>query len=98
MAKLAKGEHNPDDLIFFTELMNNNAELSEKIGFEVITNMHKIFAGTLTKIKEEKIKPDVNIAEQMRACLIVIAAVVREKDVDITSYLNEAETLGKRIK
>jgi hypothetical protein len=33
----------------------------------------------------------------MRASLIVIVAVVRSKDVDITGYLNKAEELGKRI-
>ena len=97
LQKLMRAEHNPDELIFFIELMNNNAELSAKIGFEVITNMHNIFAGALTKIKEKIIKTDPEIIEQLRACLIVIAAMVREKDVDITSYLNEAEKLGNKI-
>lgn len=97
LVKLRKNTHNPDDLIYFTELMNNNAELSQKIGFEVITNMHNIFAETLTQIKENKLVPDETLVEQLRACLIVIAAVVREKDVDITSYLNEAEILGKKV-
>ena len=98
LVKLRKNQHNPDDLIFFAELMNNNAELSEKIGFEVITNMHNIFASALKQIREEKIKPDPVLIEQLRACLIVIAAVVRGKEVDITSYLNDAESLGKKIK
>lgn len=98
LVKLSGNNYNPGDLIFFTELMYNNAELSEKVGFQVITNMHNIFAGTLTQIKEKKIMPDAGLVEQMRACLIVIAAVVRGKDVDITSYLNEAESLGKKIK
>ncbi|MBU2493020.1 MAG: hypothetical protein KJ571_10390 [Bacteroidetes bacterium] len=96
--KLSKGEHSYDDLIFYTELMNNNAELSEKIGFEVITNMHIIFAGTLSQIKENIVQPDSELTEKLRACLIVIAAVVRGKDVDITSYLNEAENLGTKLK
>lgn len=97
LQKLLRLQHNPDELIFFIELMNNNAELSAKIGFEVITSMHNIFAGTLSKIKEGKIKPNPEIIEQLRACLIVIAAVVREKDVDITSYLNDAEKLGNKL-
>lgn len=97
LQKLLRMQHNPDELIFFIELMNNNAELSEKIGFEVITNMHNIFADALSKIKDKIITPDPVIIEQLRACLIVIAAVVREKDVDITSYLNEAEKLGNKI-
>lgn len=96
--KLSKDEHSYDDLIFYTELMNNNAELSEKIGFEVITNMHIIFAGTLSQIKENIVQPDSELTEKLRACLIVIAAVVRGKDVDITSYLNEAENLGTKLK
>ena len=98
LGKLSKNVHNPDDLIFFAELMNNNAELSEKIGFEVITNMHNIFSAALTQIREQKIKPDPVLVEQLRACLIVIAAVVRGKEVDITSYLNDAESLGKKVK
>lgn len=97
LQKLLRLQHNPDELIFFIELMNNNGELSAKIGFEVITNMHNIFAETLSKIKEGKITPNPEIIEQLRACLIVIAAVVREKDVDITSYLNEAEKLGNKL-
>jgi hypothetical protein len=33
----------------------------------------------------------------MRACLIVIVAVVRGKEVDITNYLNRAENFGRQI-
>ncbi len=34
----------------------------------------------------------------MRACLIVIVAIVRSKDVDITMYINRAEKLEKYLK
>jgi len=34
----------------------------------------------------------------MRACLIVIVAVVRGKDVDITNYLNKAEDFERKIR
>jgi hypothetical protein len=33
----------------------------------------------------------------MRACLIVIVAVVRGKEVDITNYLNKAEDFEREI-
>ena len=98
LARLSKRDYNTGDLMYFTEMMYNNAELSQKIGFEVITNMHNIFAGTLSQIREKKIIPDLDLVEHLRACLIVIAAVVREKDVDITSYLNDAESLGRKLK
>ena len=98
LKKLLNFEHDPDDLILYAEMMYNNAELSEKIGFDIITNMHIVFADTLSQIKENKLLPDCEIIEGLRSCLIVIAGVIRSKDVDITSYLNNAEKLGKQIK
>ena len=41
--------------------------------------------------------PGKSVVDSIRACLIVIVAVVRGKDVDITRYLNRAEDFGKEI-
>ncbi|MGD8780989.1 MAG: hypothetical protein PVH88_18740 [Ignavibacteria bacterium] len=96
--KLSTLSYNKDELIFNTELMNNNAELSEKIGFEIISNMHKILAEAFSQLRDERIIPDNVMIEELRACLIVIAAVVRRKEVDISNYLNKSEKLGKKLK
>jgi hypothetical protein len=41
--------------------------------------------------------PGREVIEALRACLIVIVAVVKGKEVDITNYLNKAEEFGKKI-
>ena len=79
------------------KIMKDNAEYSQKVGFDIIANMHKIFAKGLELIKQKKIAPSTNIIESLRACLIVIVAVVRGKEVDITNYLNRAESFGRTI-
>ncbi|MFA3782044.1 hypothetical protein ABRY23_03150 [Melioribacteraceae bacterium 4301-Me] len=94
VAKYNYTEHEMNSLI---KLMEENAQISQKIGFEIISNMHKIFKRGLEMIKEKKISPSRNVIESLRACLIVIVAVVRGKEVDITNYLNMAENFGKII-
>ncbi len=81
----------------FYKIMNKNAELSSRIGFDIISNMHRIFVDALLLIKSGSILPVKEVVESMRACLIVIVAVVKGKEVDITNYLNRAEHFGKQI-
>ena len=78
-------------------IMKENSELSHKIGFEIIYNMHRIFAHAVKLIRQGYLEPEDEIIESMRACLIVIVAVVRGKEVDITDYLNRAEMFGSRV-
>jgi hypothetical protein len=86
-----------NELDKYYKLMEKNSEISNKIGFEIIGNMHSIFAKALLLIKSKSILPIKEVIEGMRACLIVIVAVVRGKEVDITNYLNRAENFGKQI-
>ena len=51
----------------------------------------------LKLIKSQELVPGKNVIESMRACLIVIVAVVRGKEVDITNYLNKAEDFERKI-
>lgn len=95
---LAERKVEDEELIPFIKIMQKNAEFSEEIGFEVLTEMHTIFYTALIKIRDKKIIIDKNIIESLRACLIVIVAVVRGKDVNITNYLNKSENLGKFLK
>jgi hypothetical protein len=82
----------------FILLMQKNATLSREIGFSILAEMHTIIYSALTLMEKHKLESDKNLIESLRACLIVIVAVVRGKDVDITNYLNRAENLGKYLK
>ncbi len=95
--KLENLSYTGEEINKYHELMEVNTKLSEKVGFEIITNMHRIIYNALSLIKENELTPVKETIESMRACLIVIVAVVRRKDVDITTYLNKAEKFGKNI-
>jgi hypothetical protein len=97
LRELSPDRINQDELEKYNKIMEKNAEISLKIGFEIIANMHSIFAKALLLIKSNSILPVKDVVEGMRACLIVIVAVVRGKEVDITYYLNRAENFGKQI-
>ncbi len=94
---LQKNEFEPDELIEFAEVMKSNGSLSEKVGFEIIASMHRIIARSLLLIKNRELMPGKDVIDSIRACLIVIVAVVKSKEVDITSYLNRAEEFGRKI-
>jgi hypothetical protein len=97
LKNLAEGEADEADITSFADTLNHNAEVSSRAGFEIIANMHKITAKALRLINNKFLTPDKDTVESMRACLIVIVAVVRGKEVDITNYLNRAEEFGERI-
>ncbi len=97
LKQLSKNEFNPEDLIHFSKIMSVNGEISGKIGFEIIANMHKIISKSLLLIRTRELMPGREVIESIRACLIVIVAVVRGKEIDITSYLNRAEEFGRKI-
>ncbi len=98
LKRLSEGEPgDPDELNTFAQKMMNNGELSAKVGFEIIANMHQVLAKAMMLIKVRELMPGKDVIESMRACLIVIVAVVRGKEVDITSYLNRAEEFGREI-
>lgn len=97
LKSLAEGEADEADIVSFADTLTHNAEVSSRAGFEIISNMHKITAKALRLINHKVLTPDKETVESMRACLIVIVAVVRGKEVDITNYLNRAEEFGERI-
>jgi len=98
LKRLSQDEFDYEQIGIFAELMNTNGELSAKIGSEIISAMHFIISNALTQIKDRKLMPGKEVIESIRACLIVIVAIVRGKDVDITGYLNRAEKFGNTIK
>lgn len=97
LKKLPSEEVDYEELIKFSKIMKTNASLSSRIGFEILSNMHNIISKSLLLIKNRDLMPGKDVIESIRACLIVIVAVVRGKEVDISTYLNRAEEFGNRI-
>ena len=98
LKKLALNDYDAYDLAKFIDIFEDNFSLSEKAGFEIIADMHNIFLNALQLIADRKIIPDKDLIERMRSCLIVIVAVVRGKDVDISNYLKKAENFSLELK
>jgi hypothetical protein len=97
LKKLSKDEFDSGELSAYAQIMNKNGEMSAKVGFDIIAGMHKTISHALILIKSRALMPGKEVIEAVRACLIVIVAVVRGKEVDITNYLNRAEDFGKKI-
>ncbi len=97
LKKLNTEDVNYEELIRFAKIMKSNAELSRRIGFEILSNMHKIISKALLLIRNRDLMPGKDVIESLRACLIVIVAVVRGKEVDISNYLNKAENFGNQL-
>ncbi len=97
LKKLSTEEVDYEDLIKFSKIMSTNGELSKRIGFEILTSMHNIIAKALILIRNRDLMPGKEVIENLRACLIVIVAVVRGKEVDISNYLNKAEEFGNQL-
>jgi hypothetical protein len=85
----------PVEIEDYSRLMQVNGELSSHNGFDILAEMHEIVSDGLTHIKNKTLNPSREVIESLRACLIVIVAVVKSKEVDIKNYLNRAEVFGK---
>lgn len=97
LKELEAGNISDEDMKKFISLIKKHAKLSEEIGFNILAEMHTVFYTALMKIQNKEVKVDKKLVESMRACLIVIVAIVRSKEVDITTYINRAEKLGKYL-
>ncbi|HRN26568.1 MAG: hypothetical protein IT276_06655 [Ignavibacteriaceae bacterium] len=97
LKKISNNEIDYEELIKYSKIMDENADLSRKIGFEILSGMHRIISKALILIKNRELMPGKDVIESLRACLIVIVAVVRGKDVDINNYLNKAEEFGNKL-
>jgi len=96
LKKIPSGNFEESELRQYFELMQDHSLLSSLHEFELLSKMHDIIASALEAIINQKLKTDKTVIEALRACLIVIVAVVKKKDVDITGYLNRAEEFGKK--
>lgn len=85
----------PSEVEEYSRLMNVNANLASQNGFEILAQMHEIISQGLIHLNSKSLVPSKEVVESLRACLIVIVAVVKSKEVDISNYLNRAEVFGK---
>ncbi|MDR3665560.1 MAG: hypothetical protein P4L35_01835 [Ignavibacteriaceae bacterium] len=97
LKQISSNEINEDEIDRWAKLMKTNGDLSARIGFEIIANMHRILSRAFTMIGSKELVPKPDVIESMRASLIVIVAVIKGKEVDITNYLNRAEEFGRKI-
>jgi len=97
LTELLDKEELPEIINEHIEMMRKNSELSKKNGFQILSGMHSIVYDSLSLLKKGDIKADKETIESLRACLIVIAAVVRGKEVNISDYLTRAGNFGKKI-
>ena len=95
--KLPTLNYTEKDINEVSDLVKLNADLSTNVGFDIIGEMHHIIFKALKLIHDKKIAATKETIESMRACLIVIVAVVRRKDVDISKYLKKAEVFGRSL-
>lgn len=86
-----------EELGKFSEILNHYGEESEQKGLTLISDMHKMISISFNRIKSESLAVNKYVIDSLRACLIVIAALVKEKDVNITGYLNRAEEYGTKV-
>lgn len=96
LKEIPSGNVQESELNRYYELMQDHASLASLHDFQLLARMHEIIASALDAMINGKLPLDKNVIEALRACLIVIVAVVKRKDVDITGYLNRAEEFGKK--
>jgi hypothetical protein len=94
LAKMLSGKDTHQELKEFCEILEENAYLSNQRGFKTLTKMHTIAASALNEILIGNLVVDKSVIEALRACLIVIVAIVKKKEVDISGYLKRAEEFG----
>ncbi len=95
--KLPSLNYTEKEINEIADLVKLNADLSANVGFDIIGEMHYTFFKALKLIQAKKIPSTKDTIESLRACLIVIVAVVRRKDVDISKFLRRAETFGRNL-
>ncbi|MCF8240777.1 MAG: hypothetical protein K9J16_05280 [Melioribacteraceae bacterium] len=94
---VSENDFSNEEVERFIILIDKNFRFSKEVGFNLIAEMHKIFLNGLKVIRENNNYDRELLVESMRACLIVIAAILKGKEVDITDYLNKAEEFGKYL-
>ena len=77
---LSEKDLNNEEIEKYANIMKENEKASLRNGFNIIANMHNILAHSLLLINSGVLVPSAELIESMRACLIVIVALVKEKN------------------
>jgi hypothetical protein len=96
LKRLLTGKIDNKELSKYSAILEKNSLFAGARGFGIISDMHKILYSSFEEIKSGSLIINKSVIESLRACLIVIAAVVKGKELDITDYLNKAEEFGKK--
>lgn len=96
LKKMLSGKMVYEELKMYAEIMEEHTLLSIQRGFGILAEMHKIISSAFKGMISGSLLINKSVIESLRACLIVIAAVVKGKEIDITDYLNRAEEFGKK--
>jgi hypothetical protein len=94
--KMAAGNFDDLELKNFLDVFDENLSICNQKGLLVIAKMHLILISALKEILNDTLIINKSVIDSLRACLIVIVAVVKKKDIDINAYLNRAEEFGKK--
>jgi hypothetical protein len=97
LQRVIHGEYEDLEIERFIEQLSVNRSLAVNSGFSIIADLHYTVEKALEKIIYHQLEANQETIEGIRSCLIVIVAVVREKDVDISNYLKKAKRFGKLI-
>ncbi|MHC1737497.1 MAG: hypothetical protein AB9882_05760 [Ignavibacteriaceae bacterium] len=97
LGRLAEGNVDEGEVVYYSEIMKNNRELARKFGATLVADMHGIFRKGLDLIHLRKLETNKDTAENLRSCLIVIVALIKNKEVDIKPFLNRAEAFADRL-
>jgi hypothetical protein len=95
--RIYSDDYESEEISYYINIFSNNLNSSKKFGFDLIANMHSTIKSSLELIKSKKLNADKEVIDCLRACLIVIAAIIKRKDVDITNFLNKADSLNRKI-
>jgi len=97
LERMLLDNYSEDELLSYSEIMDEHRKLAEAMSFTLLAKMHKAISKAFFLLGEKKIKPNDYLIESLRASLIVIVATIKNKDVDITNYLNLAENFFEKI-
>lgn len=95
--RIQHNQYEVEEISYYINIFSNNLSSSKKLGFDLIANMNLIIKNTLELIKNRKLNLDKDVVDGLRACLIVTVAIIKNKEIDITNFLNKADQLNRKI-
>ena len=98
LEKMLEGKFTEEELDEYYDVFRQNASLSLDAGLEIVKEMHVNLYEALYFIREGKLEVSRESIDLLRASMVVIVAIVRRKEVDISVFLNKAERLNEILK